>query len=98
VLAKLIAGALTETELKPQREHAFVREWKVADFADALNGPSAGRNYENGREAFLAGQCAQCHRLNNEGGAVGPDLIGAGAKYSPPRFARINSGIVEGHF
>ena len=68
--------------LKPKREHKFVQEWKVSDFADALNGPSRGRNYANGREAFLAGQCVQCHRLNDEGGAVGPDLAGAGAKYT----------------
>ncbi len=54
----------------------------MADFADALNGPSRGRNYANGREAYLAAQCAQCHRLNNEGGAIGPDLSGAGAKYT----------------
>ncbi len=67
---------------KPQKEHKFVREWKMADFANELNGASRGRNYGNGREAFLAGQCVQCHRFNNEGGAVGPDLAGAGAKYT----------------
>jgi putative heme-binding domain-containing protein len=68
--------------LKPQKEHKFVKEWQMADFADALNGPSRGRNFANGREAYLAAQCVQCHQLNNEGGAVGPDLSGAGAKYS----------------
>ena len=68
--------------LKPQKAHPFVREWKMADFADAVNGPSQGRSYASGREAFLAGQCALCHRLNNEGGGIGPDLSGAGAKYS----------------
>ncbi len=68
--------------LKPKREHKFVQEWKMSDFADALNGPSRGRNFANGREAFLAGQCVQCHRLNDEGGGVGPDLSGAGAKYT----------------
>jgi putative heme-binding domain-containing protein len=82
-----MASLLTETplnaaSLKPQKEHKFQREWKMSDFADALTGPSRGRNYGNGREAFLAGQCAQCHRLNNEGGAIGPDLSGAGAKYT----------------
>ena len=68
--------------LKPQKEHKFQREWKMADFANDLNGPSRGRDYASGREAFLAGQCAQCHRLNNEGGSIGPDLSGAGAKYT----------------
>jgi putative heme-binding domain-containing protein len=67
---------------KPQKQHAFVREWKMADFANDINGPSRGRNYANGHEAFLGAQCVQCHRFNNEGGGVGPDLSGAGAKYT----------------
>jgi putative heme-binding domain-containing protein len=74
--------ATSAATLKPQREHKFVQEWKLADFANDVNGPSRGRNFANGREAFLAGQCIQCHQLNGEGGAVGPDLTGAGAKYS----------------
>jgi putative heme-binding domain-containing protein len=69
-------------QAQPQKEHKFVREWKMADFADALTRPARGRDYANGREAYLAAQCAQCHRLNNEGGAIGPDLSGAGAKYT----------------
>ncbi|HWN97167.1 MAG TPA: c-type cytochrome, partial [Methylomirabilota bacterium] len=81
-IAKLMTSPPSIADLKPQREHKFVREWQMSDFADALNGPSRGRNFANGREAYLAGQCAQCHRFNNEGGAVGPDLNGAGAKYS----------------
>ena len=83
-LAKLMANAPTPAvvELKPTREHKFVREWKMSDFADVLNEPLRGRNYPNAREAYIAAQCAQCHRLNNEGGAIGPDLSGAGAKYT----------------
>jgi putative heme-binding domain-containing protein len=82
-LASFISDAPANTaSLKPQREHPFVREWKMADFANDLNGPSRGRSYANGREAYLATQCAQCHRFNNEGGGVGPDLSGAGSKYT----------------
>lgn len=68
--------------LKPKKEHQFVGEWKMSDFANDLNGPSRGRDFASGREAYLATQCAQCHRFNNEGGGIGPDLTGAGAKYS----------------
>jgi putative heme-binding domain-containing protein len=82
-LASFISDAPTAAIIpKPQKQHAFVREWKMADFANDLNGPSRGRNYANGREAFLGAQCVQCHRLNNEGGGVAPDLSGAGAKYT----------------
>lgn len=82
-LASLISDTpVNAVNPKPQREHKFVREWKMADFANDLNGPSRARNYANGREAFLASQCVQCHRLNNEGGGIGADLSGAGAKYT----------------
>jgi putative heme-binding domain-containing protein len=81
-LAKFTTTAPATAELKPQKEHKFVREWKMEDFANDLNGPSRGRDYASGREAYIAAQCAQCHRLNNEGGAIGPDLAGAGAKYT----------------
>jgi putative heme-binding domain-containing protein len=66
----------------PLKERQFVREWKMSDFADSLNGPSRARSYDSGREAFAAAQCFQCHRFANEGGAIGPDLSGAGSKYS----------------
>ncbi len=82
-LGDLLGSSADElAALKPKKEHKFVQEWKMSDFADALNGPSRARNFANGREAWLAGQCVQCHRLNDEGGAVGPDLAGAGVKYS----------------
>jgi len=82
-LGDLLGSSSSElAALKPKQEHKFVQEWKMSDFADALNAPSRGRNFANGREAWLAGQCVQCHRLNDEGGAVGPDLAGAGLKYS----------------
>ena len=67
---------------QPKKEHKFVREWKVSDFATELAQPSKGRSYANGKEAYAAAQCMQCHRFNNDGGSVGPDLSGASAKYS----------------
>ncbi|MGV3484667.1 MAG: c-type cytochrome [Planctomycetaceae bacterium] len=42
------------------------------------------RNFESGRNLFHAAQCAKCHRLGGEGGAIGPDLSTAGRKYPLP--------------
>jgi putative heme-binding domain-containing protein len=39
------------------------------------------RNHARGRNLFHAAQCAKCHRLGGEGGAIGPDLSTAGRKY-----------------
>ena len=40
------------------------------------------RNFENGRKMFAAATCILCHRVGNEGGAVGPDLTGLGGRFS----------------
>ena len=42
------------------------------------------RNFDRGRNLFHATQCAKCHRLGGEGGAIGPDLSTAGRKYPMP--------------
>ena len=41
------------------------------------------RNFENGRKMFAAVGCFACHRFGNEGGMTGPDLTGAGGRYTP---------------
>ncbi len=42
-----------------------------------------GRNFDNGRKMFGAAACFACHRFGNEGGMTGPDLTGAGGRYTP---------------
>ncbi|MDZ4286730.1 MAG: c-type cytochrome, partial [Prosthecobacter sp.] len=41
------------------------------------------RNFDNGRKMFGAAACYACHRFGNAGGMTGPDLTGAGGRYSP---------------
>lgn len=51
--------------------------------AEALaKGGLKGRNYENGKAMFASTLCATCHRFNGDGGGLGPDLTGAGARYT----------------
>lgn len=62
----------------------FVQEWKMSDLASDLAGGIQGkRDFANGRKMFGIGACYACHRFNNEGGAVGPDLTSARGKFSP---------------
>lgn len=62
----------------------FVKNWTVADVEPVLAvGLEGGRNYENGRNLFGVTTCFACHRFNNEGGAIGPDLSSVAGKYSP---------------
>ncbi|MCG6154875.1 plastocyanin/azurin family copper-binding protein [Rubinisphaera margarita] len=53
---------------------SFVQSWKVEDFTSDLPDGLRGRTPEIGHKLFTEATCALCHRLNNQGGAVGPDL------------------------
>lgn len=57
--------------------------WTVEMFNDATQGGLQGRSFERGRKMFGAAACFACHRFGNEGGMTGPDLTGAGGRYSP---------------
>lgn len=59
------------------------RDWKLQELAPAVESGMKNRNFENGRRMFGAAACAACHRFNNQGGMTGPDLTGAGGRYSP---------------
>lgn len=59
------------------------RKWTTTEALPVVSKLSK-RNFEQGRNLFHATQCAKCHRLNGEGGAIGPDLSTAGRKYPLP--------------
>ena len=41
-----------------------------------------GRDFQNGKAMFQAGQCVLCHRFAGEGGRCGPDLGSVGKRFS----------------
>ncbi len=62
----------------------FVKAWTLDELSKSLGvGLEGNRNFTNGRNMFGAATCFACHRFNNEGGAVGPDLTSVAGKYSP---------------
>lgn len=86
-LAELIAK-------KPERKSAienvgamFVGRtptmWTLDELSAAAKDGMKGRSYDNGRKMFSAAACYACHRFGNAGGMTGPDLTGAGGRYSP---------------
>ncbi len=58
------------------------KNWTLDELASAADRGLKGRNFDNGRKMFGAGACFACHRFGNEGGMTGPDLTGAGGRYS----------------
>ena len=41
-----------------------------------------GRNYEQGKAMFTSTMCITCHRFNQDGGSIGPDISGAANRYT----------------
>jgi putative heme-binding domain-containing protein len=61
----------------------FVKNWQMADLTPKLDKVKAGRSFENGKAAYAAVSCAQCHRFNGDGGGSGPDISGVGMRFQP---------------
>ncbi len=56
--------------------------WTLEELSAAAQSGMKGRNFDHGRQMFTAAACFACHRFGNEGGMTGPDLTGAGGRYS----------------
>jgi putative heme-binding domain-containing protein len=59
------------------------KNWTLEELSAAAAGGLKGRDFERGRQMFTAAACYTCHRFGNAGGMNGPDLTGAGGRYSP---------------
>jgi putative heme-binding domain-containing protein len=57
--------------------------WTLDELSKAAETGMSGRNFETGRKMFAATACYACHRFRDGGGMNGPDLTGAGGRYSP---------------
>jgi len=62
----------------------FVKSWKVTDFR-AADLAASGRSHAAGKLAFERLGCAQCHKLQGQGGLFGPDLATLDKKKSEPK-------------
>lgn len=69
---------------------AYLRTLAVAQPAEAPRG-----NAENGRRIFEA-RCSTCHRVNGQGGRLGPDLSRVGSGRTRQTMTRQIRGAVEG--
>ena len=64
------------------RTRPFVKAWTTAEVLPTLDKLGRGRDFNKGRQAFLDCQCIKCHRFNNEGGSVGPDLSSVSSRFA----------------
>jgi putative heme-binding domain-containing protein len=82
-LADIIEGRqkIDSSPVQPARQ--FIHNWQLDDLLPLLDRVERGRSFERGQAAYQAAQCYKCHRFNGDGGATGPDLTGAGNRFSP---------------
>ena len=80
-LSDLAGLALTGVTFIAKPPQGPPRKWTKTEAMAVLDTPAHKPNHKAGRNLYHA-QCAKCHRLNGEGGAVGPDLSTALKKYS----------------
>jgi putative heme-binding domain-containing protein len=79
-LMPLLAPRINITSKAPERP--LVKDWKMRDLIGSLDTASHGRSFRRGKEAFETAQCLACHRFNNEGGDVGPDLTTVSSRFT----------------
>jgi putative heme-binding domain-containing protein len=73
-----------KSPLEALTSRPLVKQYTLNDLAPVVErGLKAGRNFERGRKLFGEVGCASCHRFNNEGASVGPDLTSVSGRFSP---------------
>jgi putative heme-binding domain-containing protein len=70
----------------------LVQEWTTEGLMEAVEAHSGPLDFERGRQMFTVAQCFKCHRFSGQGGISGPDLTGAGGRFS---LADLLKAIVE---
>ncbi len=70
-------------EIKPPEGPG--RSWTLDEAMQTLAGQlssGSNRDFERGRNAFFVTSCAACHRFDNYGGDIGPDLSSVNRRFS----------------
>jgi putative heme-binding domain-containing protein len=58
------------------------KNYTVDEVVALAEGKLKGRDFANGKAMYTSTMCATCHRFNGDGGSIGPDLTGAGNRYT----------------
>lgn len=64
------------------------KNWSEGDIEPLLADGLKNRDFERGRNMFLATNCITCHSMRGEGQNIGPDLTQVGTRFSPADILR----------
>jgi putative heme-binding domain-containing protein len=79
---KAVVKSPAEVMAEAMTGRTFIKNWELDELSKLSSSGLTGRNFLVGRKMFAAGGCYACHRFGNQGGMNGPDLTGAGGRYS----------------
>ncbi len=71
-----LSSASTTSSVRP-----LVSDWDMESLADIAESSPVAGNREIGRQVFHDAQCDRCHRIGNQGTAIGPDLTFVGRRF-----------------
>ncbi|XZE54290.1 c-type cytochrome [Planctomycetaceae bacterium SH139] len=80
--AELLKPTAPRDPLADLAPRPLVKEWSVADLQPIISAKDHVFDFERGKQMFAAAQCYKCHRMGISGGILGPDLTGAGGRFS----------------
>ena len=76
---------------------SFVQAWKVNDLKEELESGIRGRSPEIGKRLFAEASCAGCHKMQGEGGAIGPELTDVFERWKGDRVGILREILEPSH-
>lgn len=58
------------------------KNYTTADVVALVANGLKGRNFEQGKAMYSSTLCINCHKMNGDGGNIGPDLTASGKRYT----------------
>jgi putative heme-binding domain-containing protein len=83
--ARALLLALAPTPQSPQftfKQRPFIKKHTADELVPIVEKGLVQRDFDKGRNLFGEMKCFVCHRFNNEGGGMGPDLTIISGRYS----------------
>ncbi|MCA9136908.1 MAG: c-type cytochrome, partial [Planctomycetales bacterium] len=76
---------------------SFVQAWTMDDFTGAFESNLRGRSPAVGEKIFNEASCVGCHKINNVGGSVGPELTDVYTRWKSDHIGILREILVPSH-
>jgi putative heme-binding domain-containing protein len=76
---------------------SFVQAWTLNDLKEELDAGLRGRTLEIGQRIFQEASCAGCHKINGEGGIIGPELTEVISRWKGDRLGVLREILEPSH-